>query len=71
MRAKLKYKAYAGRVLYGPGVVENWPDDVPLPNSAVALDSAPVEEEEEKTEEEKAPETLSELAAAGGKKTKL
>ena len=69
MRVKLKYKAYAGRVLYDPGVVENWPDDVPLPASATVLDSEP--ESEPAPAEEKGPETLSELGAVGGKKTKL
>jgi len=63
MRVLLKFQAYAKKRLFPAGVVEDWPDDVPLPSTAEKLGEDFVPEPE--TEEEKEPDTLSELQKKG------
>lgn len=65
MRVKLKRPAFAGGLYYPVGVVESWPDDVPLPSTAVKLKDREVVVEEEPEDE---PNTLAALTPKGTKK---
>jgi hypothetical protein len=70
MMVRLKHRAFIQkRGLFEPGVVD-WPDDVPLPSTAVKLTAKEVKEveAEEKAEEPELPLALSEVNPITGKK---